>query len=476
MTQVGNDHGPRTTSQRRVDAVVAAPVRSSSAPSRCPPPMITWSDVSLGPVLGRGGFSQIHVATFERRKLKLMFPHMKIVVKSPRVVVNKQKRKTMKVRGVVQQQRQEGAPSSSSHHSKSATKKAQKALEDLHTEARLLSKLHHPNVVRLLAVGSDSSSSSSNRSNYFLVLERLDKTLMDMIREWKEERQQRQIDCMTQEEESMVVTTTNHGPGRRLGAGLLAARLFSRRHNKTSSSSSHHNHHRHRRPPLLTRILDVAVMIAQGLEYVHSQRMVHRDVKPGNVGFDSNGVVKLLDFGLAREIMDENSPSSSTSLSASHLKHAYGTPRYMAPEVGLGKACGTYSDVYSFSVVLYEMITLSRPYSQYTTVSDFRKYVYKQRERPDLNLCPDVPLVRDCLLPSGWHADYNKRLTISEMRQSLQRKLWSHDTPAKLNGGSSDVNVVVDNHTNNNTTTVLMLNDGYYDEGEEESDDGVTMV
>jgi len=109
-----------------------------------------------------------------------------------------------------------------------------------------------------------------------------------------------------------------------------------------------------RRLPLeqLLLLLDGA---AAAIDFAHSQRIIHRDIKPKNIMVDRAGRVKVTDFGIAKRLRDTMSKISQTSVA--------GTPAYMSPEAVEGKRLDSRADVYSFGATVYELLTSSPPFS-----------------------------------------------------------------------------------------------------------------
>ena len=104
----------------------------------------------------------------------------------------------------------------------------------------------------------------------------------------------------------------------------------------------------------LERAVSIASQVAGALEFAHQHRVVHRDIKPGNISVDSNDRVTVVDFGIARALDSASSTVTGTVI---------GTPTYMSPEQAQAKPVDYRSDIYSFGVMLYEMLTGSLPFT-----------------------------------------------------------------------------------------------------------------
>ncbi len=103
----------------------------------------------------------------------------------------------------------------------------------------------------------------------------------------------------------------------------------------------------------LNEVIAIAVQIAEGLNAAHKKGIVHRDIKPDNIMLTEEGMVKIMDFGLAKA-------KGSPKLTKTHS--TLGTLSYMSPEQAQGEKVDQRSDIFSFGAVLYEMITHQRPF------------------------------------------------------------------------------------------------------------------
>ncbi len=180
----------------------------------------------------------------------------------------------------------------------------------------------------------------------------------------------------------------------------------------------------------LDEALEIAVQIASGVEAAHEAGVIHRDLKPGNIIITPDGQAKVLDFGLART--DEESSSSATALSqsptlTSPARHSptipgviLGTAAYMSPEQARGRKVDKRTDIWSFGVVLYEMLTGVSPFHGETISDSIGAVLHKEIDVD--RLPPATPtnvrrVIERCLV-----RDRRERLqAIGEARIELQR-------------------------------------------------------
>ncbi|MEO0562386.1 MAG: protein kinase, partial [Chloroflexota bacterium] len=137
-------------------------------------------------------------------------------------------------------------------------------------------------------------------------------------------------------------------------------------------------------PLTLKEVQRLFSQLAGALDYAHKQNVLHRDIKPANIMLDASDNALLADFGLTR-LIAETHTNQLTADSA-----VIGTPLYMSPEQGQGRSLDHRSDLYSLSVVLYEMLTGVVPYTAETPVAVIFKHIQEPVPTPLMHR-PDLP-------------------------------------------------------------------------------------
>jgi serine/threonine protein kinase len=154
--------------------------------------------------------------------------------------------------------------------------------------------------------------------------------------------------------------------------------------------------------------------IADAMEYLHSKKIILRDLKTENCGFDSAGKIKLFDFGLATGLRDEKKVGPDRYL----FSVEGGTLRYMSPEAALGNPYGKASDVYSFALLAWETTSLSIPFESMRT-DEFMTRVLERHHRPKMPT--KWPKDLKALLTKSWTANASARPSFLQIQRQLDR-------------------------------------------------------
>ena len=171
-----------------------------------------------------------------------------------------------------------------------------------------------------------------------------------------------------------------------------------------------------RGPLTLSEVLDIAIQTARGLGKAHQKGIVHRDIKPSNLMITRDGMLKILDFGVAKLV--------SGTFHLTRTDFAVGTPSYMSPEQMQAKAVDQRTDLWSLGVVIYEMLAGRHPFPGENALA-IREAILQAEPEPLRRLRPDVPAKLDRLVTSLLKKDPAARMPSAESVETALRSMAS---------------------------------------------------
>ena len=281
------------------------------------------------------------------------------------------------------------------------------ATTEMIVETKILMNLssQHPHILKIYGITSSNISTLSSSSlldgqdSYFFITDRISETLTERIEQW------RQLN-----NKHLILPSTSAS---------------------TASPSSVYNYpttiDEQKQPPHITKRLEIALDVASALIFLHDRDVVYY-VRPDKIGFDIRyGVVKLCYFGQCRQHNMESNPRSVTQSDNMSVL------AYTAPEVFCMAPAHTAADVYGFGILLWEIISLQRPYYGYDRCQHFENVVRNHMRPLDMNTDDNTwdrdlaKLIKRCIRPY-------QRPTLKKIHTTIETKLLYYEP-----GSSHDI-------------------------------------
>jgi serine/threonine protein kinase len=163
------------------------------------------------------------------------------------------------------------------------------------------------------------------------------------------------------------------------------------------------------------RRMQIGLQVGRAIGHIHQKKIIHRDIKPENVNVDAFGRAKLMDFGIAKA---DNMRLTRTGMTL-------GTPYYMSPEQVLGQDVTTLADIYSFGVLMYELLTEKKPIEGENYEKIFHKILYDPLDLEPLHEAAVAPaaidLITKCLAKRPADRPQNFTIICSAIEETLRQ-------------------------------------------------------
>ncbi|KAG7364621.1 serine/threonine protein kinase [Nitzschia inconspicua] len=258
---------------------------------------------------------------------------------------------------------------------------------DLAVEATFLASIDHSNIIKLRGTVSQPGYDS-----FMIVLDRLYAILSKKIQQWQAEA--------------------------RAARGPFGLRMFKKVDDYKAK----------------TERLVCMYDIARAFKHLHSMKILYRDLKPESIGCDVRGDYKIFDFGLSKELRKDLLREAPDGYDCTGLT---GSRRWMAPEVCCCKLYGLSSDVYSYSLLFYYVVTLDLPYGKYDLKKQM-KHVVLGGERPNGKKIKTCDKLQDTII-QGWCENPRKRPSMSTICDVIQEATIRRKQDIKKNKRRSTV-------------------------------------
>src|SRR5689334_453093 len=172
------------------------------------------------------------------------------------------------------------------------------------------------------------------------------------------------------------------------------------------------------------RALEIVADVCGALDFSHRNGIVHRDIKPANVMITEAGAVKVMDFGIARAVADNQATVTQTA-------NVIGTAQYLSPEQARGEMVDARSDVYSTGCLLYELVTGAPPFQGDSPVAVAYQHV-RENAAPPSSRVPGLPRALDSIVMKALAKNpLNRYQSAGEMRSDLLRALQDQPVAAE---------------------------------------------
>mmetsp|Transcript_25436 Transcript_25436/g.55044 ORF Transcript_25436/g.55044 Transcript_25436/m.55044 type:complete len:489 (+) Transcript_25436:246-1712(+) len=383
MTRTGSDHRQNreiTEISTEVGHDVVQDARADDEGDWMHIPRYNLNELSVGELLGRGGFCDVYEVSFVQQQQHEGTPSLdsSSIIATNKGIMDHEVSSSIDTCRVTPASHHQYAIKHLAASRMSCQKDFVIAATDLACEARILAKLHHPNIVKLRGLPSSDLEGlgTGECTGYYLILDKLSYTLEDAFHSME----------------------GDFGVKR-----SIQLRRLTLRHQQHSDQWIYR--------------MKVARDVARAMSYLHRRNVVYRDLKPSNIGFDANGLVQLFDFGLAKELDGDANEGSDQEYLMTGLAGSF---RYMAPEVRLSKRYNLSCDIYSFSILLWQIMSLEKPFGKMTYKTHTENVVVRGR-RPKIDSSWRLPIQQ--LLKDGWNEDLHQRPHMTQVLGVIESEL-----------------------------------------------------